>query len=189
MRKTTKRTATKRTATRPKQAAGKVGVLPNMIRIPAGDFPFGPNGEIISLPEYSISEYPVTVGQFRTFVEATQHPCDPRAIKGEDDLPVRYVSVTDAETYCAWLSARTGGSYRLPTEQEWEKAARGTDGRLYPWGNVWDSRKCHSWETASQMRTPGPVAVTAHPEGASPYGVKDLAGNVWEWTSSPWSER
>lgn len=97
------------------------------------------------------------------------------------DHPVVNVSWADAFAYTQWLSAVTGHAYRLPTEAEWEKAARGTDGRIYPWGNepmVANARVVEggeSWTTAP---------VGSYPKGASPYGAHDMAGNVLEWTST-----
>ncbi len=95
-------------------------------------------------------------------------------------LPVVGVNWYEASAYCAWLSAVTGREFRLPTEMEWEKAARGTDGRAYPWGNEFDPKKCNSVE--SRIRRNVPVGLL--PDGASPYGIFEASGNVWEWTGN-----
>ncbi len=95
--------------------------------------------------------------------------------------PVVGVSWFEAVAYCRWLSAESGLQVRLPTEAEWEKAARGTDGRKYPWGNNWDPERCNTSERGPGHTTP--VGQYSSPSD-SPYGVADMAGNVWEWTSS-----
>ena len=94
------------------------------------------------------------------------------------------VNVTwyDARDYCQWLSGVTGRGYALPSEAEWEKGARGTDEHIYPWGNRWDATLCNSGESGPDKT----ISVHAYPQGASPYGVLDMAGNVWEWTRSLW---
>jgi toxoflavin biosynthesis protein ToxD len=84
--------------------------------------------------------------------------------------------------YCRWLSEVTGKTYSLPSEAEWEKGARGTDGRIYPWGNQWDATRCNTREGGRG----GTAPVGTYPRGASPYGLLDMAGNVWEWTRSLW---
>ncbi len=95
-----------------------------------------------------------------------------------------HVSWNDALAYCGWLSKATGRAYSLPSEAEWEKGARGTDGRIYPWGNQCEARRCNSDEAGQG----GTMPVGAYPEGVSPYGVLDMAGNVWGWTRSLWGE-
>jgi serine/threonine-protein kinase len=98
------------------------------------------------------------------------------------DWPICLVNCLDAEAYVAWRSAREGRNYRLPTAQEWEKAARGVDGRLYPWGNSFDPAFCCMRD--SHKGRPLPAKVGAFPYDCSPYGVMDMAGNMMEWTSS-----
>ncbi len=90
------------------------------------------------------------------------------------------VDHADAESYAAWLSAETGRTWRLPSELEWEKAARGTDGRMFPWGDTWEPTRLNSHDLGPF----GTMPVGSFPEGASPYGMLDAAGQVFEWTSS-----
>lgn len=94
--------------------------------------------------------------------------------------PVVGVNWFEAEAYCNWLSAITGKSFCLPNELQWEKAARGPDGRRYPWGDQFQSKRCNTYESHYRVTTP----VGMYPAGASPYGIQDASGNVWEWTSS-----
>ncbi len=142
-------------------------------------------GSTLSLPDYSLARTLVTNSQYAAFVQATGHT-PPRhwsggkVPRGRDHHPVVRVSWYDAVAYCEWLSGVTGKPYRLPTEAEWEKGARGTDGRIYPWGDEWDPSCCNSKEGGREDAMP----VGAYPSGASPYGLMDMAGNVWEWTSS-----
>jgi formylglycine-generating enzyme required for sulfatase activity len=96
------------------------------------------------------------------------------------DHPVVYVSWDDAVAYAAWLAQTTGQPWRLPSEAEWEKAARGTDGRIYPWGDTFDKARANTSESGIKTTT----AVGSYPSGSSPYGAQDMAGNVWEWTHS-----
>jgi formylglycine-generating enzyme required for sulfatase activity len=160
-----------------------------------------PQHEIV-LPTYYIARYPVTVAQFRTFVEDSGYqPVIPDLfdVDNGDDAPVVHVSWYEAVRYCQWLTGRLrvwegtpeplatllrkkGWVVTLPSEAEWEKAARGTDGRLYPWGNDPDQDRANYTETAIGTAS----AVGNSPDGASVYGVADMAGNVWEWTRTIW---
>ena len=135
------------------------------------------------LPGYYVGKYPVTNAQYQLFVQAGgpapdywtkgQYPA------GEADHPVRYVSWDNAVAFCRWAAGRTGQPIRLLTEAEWEKACRGSDGRIWPWGNRWQPAYAN---VENQVRHTTPVG--RYPRGASPYGALDMIGNVWEWTSS-----
>ena len=139
----------------------------------------------VELPAFSIGRYPVTNSEFRSFVMTGGAPArdywdgttvDPWKQNG----PVQGVTWEEAVGYCDWLADETGRPYRLPTEEEWEKAARGTDGRLFPWGESFGLTRANVWEGG--VGSPTPVGV--YPDGVSPYGVLDMAGNVAEWTAS-----
>ena len=132
----------------------------------------------VSLDEYYIAKTEVTVKEFRAFVEATNYEADPRSLEDEDDQPVRYVSWTDAVAFCAWASEVTGRDVHLPTEAQWEQAARGTDGRIYPWGNTAPDDTLCNYD--NNVGTTADVA-SYSPDGDSYYGCADMAGNVWEW--------
>jgi formylglycine-generating enzyme required for sulfatase activity len=171
---------------------------PEMVLIPAGKFLMGGDPRkdedalewerpqhALYLPDYYLAKTPVTNAQYAAFVQATGHRGpkywtggNPPA--GKESHPVVNVSWDDAMAYCNWLSKVTGKSYCLPSEAEWEKAARGTDGQVWPWGNEWDAQRCNSSEGGKWDTTP----VGAYPQGASPYGVLDMVGNAWEWTRS-----
>jgi formylglycine-generating enzyme required for sulfatase activity len=145
----------------------------------------------VDLPGYYIARHPVTHAEYAAFVNATNravpyrddefsrpYAWDPQARThppDKADHPVVLVSWYDAQAYCEWL----GG--RLPTEAEWEKAARGTEKREWPWGNVWQPGRCNSAE--ANLRGSSSVGRFS-PLGDSAYGIADLAGNVWEWCSS-----
>ena len=141
----------------------------------------------VHINSFWIDTYPVTNAEFKKFLDATHyHPQDDLNFlrdwqngthpDGWGDKPVTWVSVEDARAYAAWAGKR------LPREWEWQYAAQGTDGRLYPWGNEWDASAVPAPDKGRTMR--GPDAVSAHPKGASPFGVMDLVGNVWQWTDT-----
>ena len=172
---------------------------PEMILIPAGEFLMGSDPSVdkdaqddgeqpqhtLYLPDYYLAKMPVTNGQYPAFMQATghrqpKHWTGGKPPRGKENHPVVHVSWHDAIAYCRWLAEVTGKPYRLPSEAEWEKGARGSDGRIYPWGNQWDAEQCNSREGGKGGTTP----VGAYPEGATPYGLLDMAGNVWEWTRS-----
>jgi formylglycine-generating enzyme required for sulfatase activity len=173
-------------------------IEPEMVLVPAGEFLMGSDPRkdedahddeqpqhTLYLPDYYMAKTPVTNAQYTAFVQATGHDQPEhweggRPPSGKEDHPVVSVSWRDAIAYCNWLSEVTGRPYRLPSEAEWEKGARGTDGRIYPWGDQWDAQRCNSREGGPDGTTP----VGAYPQGASPYGLLDMVGNVWEWTRS-----
>ncbi|MCB9122873.1 MAG: SUMF1/EgtB/PvdO family nonheme iron enzyme [Caldilineaceae bacterium] len=165
----------------------------------------------MTLPAYRMARVPVTVAQFAAFVEATgyktqaerdgkawsytgskwdwlqganwRHPRGPESdVRQKQDHPVTCVTVRDAVAFCEWAGKATSTAVRLPSEAEWEKAARGTDGRIYPWGDAKPTKEHCNFEMNVGDTTP----VGAYPKGASPYGLLDMAGNVWEWTSTKW---
>ncbi len=126
----------------------------------------------VYLDGYWMYKHDVTVAQYRKFCGETGHKMPDAPSWGwQDNHPIVNVTWYDAAAYCQWAGVQ------LPTEAQWEKAARGTDGRMWPWGNKWDSRKCNSYESGIGKTSP----VGSYPSGASPYGLMNMAGNVWEW--------
>ena len=169
-----------------------------LVEIPSGEFIMGADdgppkerpSHRVFLRRYFIGKYPVTVAQYRKFVEATGYKTDaertpamtdrqpnhdatwrnPNIEQTEND-PVVQISWNDAKAYCDWAGLR------LPTEAEWEKAARGANGWKYPWGNDWNFSLCNNNENKGNITTP----VDQYPKGVSPYGCYEMAGNAWQW--------
>lgn len=174
-------------------AAKDLDTVP-MVTIPAGEFLMGnPEGKAradewpqrsVYLDAFAIDQVEVTNERYMAFVATTGHRNPPNpygtgpllSAKGIEQLPVVQTTWYDAKAYCSWAKKR------LPTEAEWEKAARGTDGRLFPWGNEGATLKRSNfdreWQDESTL-----VPVGSLPDGDSPYGVKDMAGNAREWVS------
>lgn len=136
----------------------------------------------ISLPSFYLDRYPVTNERYRRFLKETRYRKTPRLLDstvwGSPNQPVVCVDWDDARAYARWAGKR------LPTEAEWEKAARGTDGRIFPWGDEIRGTICNCAESGLDCTTP----VGSFPASASPYGVHDMAGNVWEMTADKWGE-
>jgi formylglycine-generating enzyme required for sulfatase activity len=180
-----------------------------MKRVPAGEFLIGSDPDkdrhaaqneqpqhYVYVSEFYISKYPVTKTQYAMFVLSAHHSPPGHWKKGTfvsgfDNHPIVNVTWDDATAFCEWLSQQTGKNLRLPTEAEWEKAARGTDERIYPWGNEWDGKKCHSSGDffTSFTRVSTAAVGQCSPSGDSPYGVSDMSGNVWEWCLDWFDER
>ena len=161
-------------SSRDEAKAEKTAEHDKMVLIPAGKFLFGKDDKKveIDLPAFMIDKYEVTNRQFAKFNLDHKYDAD------MGDLPVTMVSQIDAKNHCEALDKR------LPTEQEWEKAARGTDGRVYPWGNKFDLTAAVTSETDFGKHPPHPMPVGSRQKGKSPFGAMDMSGNVWEWTSS-----
>lgn len=171
----------------------RLGDAPNeMIRIPAGKFirgtdyrlpDEGPRHEM-ELSSYWIDRYEVTNLQYKKFVDATNRRSPDHFVNrtfpdGKSDHPVTYVSWYDAKAYCEWAGKR------LPDDKEWEKAARGSDGRVFPWGSEFSIDRANTpvrWAAMYLKGDTTPVGVFEG--GKSPYGLYDMTGNVWEWTES-----
>ena len=169
---------------------------PEIVQIPAGTLTMGTlaapaewRQHRVEIPAFAIGKYPVTNAEYAAFVR--QHP-ERRPLQtgwffttppaDQLDHPVTGITWHDAAAYCAWLAAQSGRPYRLPTEAEWERAARGDDARTYPWGEEPPaSERCN-------CDSPQTTPVTATPAGCSPFGACDLVGNVREWTTTRWGE-
>jgi formylglycine-generating enzyme required for sulfatase activity len=156
-----------------------------MVLIPAGTYTIGANdgpasarpAHQVSLGAFGVGSREVTVGEYQQFIAARTLDA-PWTTKPDDAVPVTGVTHSEASNYCAW---KHPGGGRLPTEEEWEAAARGSSGRRYPWGDAWNPAAANVAATGRGSA----VAVGSFPAGRTPDGLDDLIGNVWEWTSSP----
>jgi formylglycine-generating enzyme required for sulfatase activity len=169
----------------------------DFVLIPAETFIMGSNSSLdgdarhdeqpqhrVYLSDYYIGIYEVTNRQYAVFAKETG--LNFALMAGREDHPVTNISWNDANTFSAWLSRKIGRIVSLPTEAQWEKACRGTDGRIYPWGNEFDIQKLNSAENGVKDTT----RVSSYsPRGDSPYGISDMSGNVWEWTQDWYSDK
>jgi len=179
-----------------------------LVKIPAGEFLMGSNPKndseainselpqhTVFLPDFFISLFPITNAQYEVFAKKYATHSMPvlspkhwvgggnpggNAPSGKKNHPVTNIDYLNAVRFCAWLRHETGKLFRLPTEAEWEKAARGTDGRIYPWGNKWDISKLNCKESGLDQTMP----VDSYSKGKSPYGLFNMCGNVWEMCNS-----
>ena len=151
-----------------------------MVVVPAGEFIMGSDGysennspeRRVTLDSFCIYRYPVTVAQYRRYCEETAYPMPFEYWRWEECDPIVGITWHEACAYCEWAGVR------LPTEAQWEKAARGSDGRTFPWGEHFDQRSSHRLIPQNAGKT---TAAGSYPSGASPYGIMDMAGNVQQW--------
>jgi formylglycine-generating enzyme required for sulfatase activity len=189
--------------------------LGEMVTIPAGEFLMGEGQEQhkLYLSTYRFGKYPVTNAEFKRFIESggyrdkrwwteagwrkKENPsmgektwAEPRFWQdsrfNKPNQPVIGVSWYECVAYCKWLSMETGRLHRLPTEAEWEKGARGTDGWQYPWGNTFEASYLNALEGEQPVLATTSVGI--YPTGVSPFGAFDCAGNVWEWCTTKWKK-
>jgi formylglycine-generating enzyme required for sulfatase activity len=202
-------TETRSKKTRGREEPSALGKLRpgDMVPVRKGRFRYGEDGVERDIPyDYWIDAFPVTNRQYQEFLQDPDYPDEKkpsvpyqdedwarpynwdketrRCPEGREDHPAVLVSFEDADKFCAWRSWKEGKTIHLPTEHEWEKAARGKDGRAYPWGEEFDSDLCNTEEAGIGGTTP----VTRYPGGVSPFGCYDIVGNVWEWTDSWYDE-
>lgn len=143
----------------------------------------------VVLEDFWIARYPVTNEEYQIFLEETGHLGRPTTWYlgaypyDRSNHPVAGVSPAEADDYCAWLSSRSGHPWRLVTEAEWEHAAKGADGREFPWGNTFDAQAANTRETGIHTTSP----IGAFPAGRSPYGVDDMGGNVEEYVADTYA--
>jgi len=192
--------------------AGRGKLLPEPFEwcvLPTGIVTLGAGGYVskmtpFEVTKFEIARYPVTNAQFMAFVQAKDGWRDVRwwnyseaakvwreaNAQGYEsyfnscaDCPHETVAWFSALAFTRWLSVKTNEKITLPTEQQWQRAAQGDDERSYPWGDGWNVKQCNSWDSDVRKTTP----VKQYPQGASPFGVFDMCGNVWEWCLTEWN--
>lgn len=175
------------TTSSPSDRTRGIPPLDACVAVDAGVYRLGDAKErVVTVASVSIGRWPVTTGDFRAFARETSRPVGPllrRRLEAEQlaDHPVTEVSFADALAFCAWAARQLRRPVRLPLGDEWEAAARGRDGRTWPWGEAFDPERCDCVESGWGWTVP----VRAHPEGAAAGGAEQLAGNVWEWVGDP----
>jgi formylglycine-generating enzyme required for sulfatase activity len=164
----------------------RLPALDDCVTLPAGTYRLGERGDErdVELAAALVGRYPVACAHAARFVAESGHGvpdvlarmlADPELA----DHPATGLTYADAEAFCAWASGALDRHVRLPTGDEWEAVARGTDGRDWPWGDTYEPERCNGAEASWGWTVP----VTAHPAGVSALGAEDLAGNAWEWVS------
>jgi formylglycine-generating enzyme required for sulfatase activity len=160
--------------------------LDTSVELPAGSYRLGEPGEerLVTLDRVRIGRWPVTNAQARRFAALTDTQVAPELAARLEapalgEHPVTGLSLPEAEQFCAWAQEELGRPVRLPSGDEWEALARGQDLRTWPWGDSFDAERCACDESGWGWTVP----VTAHPEGAGPFGAEQQAGNVWEWVA------
>jgi formylglycine-generating enzyme required for sulfatase activity len=167
---------------------------PDMVAVPGGIFKMGRDdgrptegpSHVVTVQDFLLDKTEVTNAEYAQFVNEANHASpehwgNVKAPVGQELLPVSNVTYDDAIAFAEWRSKRDGVTYRLPTEEEWEYAARNGDkDNLYPWGNAWEPDRAVTQEASVGKEQP----VGTYPEGRNQWGVYDLIGNVWEWTST-----
>jgi formylglycine-generating enzyme required for sulfatase activity len=158
------------------------------VTIPGGEvhlqWPYGNvQSLVVQVEPFHMAKYPITNAQFAVYRSETGREPHSRQtldnpLFNEPLQPASNLRWQEAMAFCEWLSQKAGYLITLPTDAQWQRAAQGDDERQYPWGNEWDSTRCNSTENNRQNAT---TPVTQYPQGASPFGVMDMIGNVWEW--------
>jgi formylglycine-generating enzyme required for sulfatase activity len=172
----------------PSSGARRLPALGDLVEVPAGRYRLGEPGEEreVEVGAVLVGRFPVTTAQLGAFVQATgelvalevaRRLADPQLA----DHPATGLTFAEAEAFCAWAGAESGRRVRLPTGDEWEAAARGREGRMWPWGDTFDPERCACVESGVGRTVP----VDSHPSGASACGAEQLSGNVWEWVADP----
>ncbi|MBA3822838.1 MAG: formylglycine-generating enzyme family protein [Ktedonobacterales bacterium] len=178
-------------------------ILPPSLPISSGTFLMGSDASTdpdarsdespphqVTLPTYYLGVYPVTVAEYACALASHPHwppPVNWRSQSSHPTHPVSALTWVEAWRYTRWLTTISQHAWRLPNEAEWEKAARGNDGRIYPWGNRFDAYRANCFSQGETRATMTPV--NQYPAGRSPYGMLDMCGNVSEWLSTIWNKK